>query len=471
MAEENRYITPEADKKAAQTFFNTAKAKGEAGQYEYAIDMFLEGIKKDPEAVDQHMSLFQYSLKRKVSGGKPLGMFDRMKIKNSKDDNRVNMVNAEKLLAYDPGNVDYMMQLFDAAVAGGFYDTAMWIGPILHRANAEYGPKANVAKFLSLRTGYVKMQQWKQAADAVASALQLKPMDMDLQTELKRLAAQQTIKEGNYQTPGGSFRDSIKDRDAQEALQRQDADVRTVDAMAPLIAAARADYLREPNEPGKINKLVELLVKSEDGERENEAIDILDQAYARTKQFRFRQQLGKVRLHQLKRMGDAIQMQAKANPTDAALAKDLAEFRKSQWEEEYKEFALVMENYPTDSVNRFEMAKRLFLLQRYDESIPLFQQTMNDPKLRVDATLMLGRAFFEATFLEEASDTFKTLTESYQITGDAKAKEMWYWYGRSLEGRELNPDAIKCYSKVAQWDFNYRDVQARIKRLRNRGNA
>jgi hypothetical protein len=28
------------------------------------------------------------------------------------------------------------------------------------------------------------------------------------------------------------------------------------------------------------------------------------------------------------------------------------------------------------------------------------------------------------------------------------------------------PAAIKAYSQVAQWDFNYRDVQGRIRRLR-----
>jgi hypothetical protein len=30
----------------------------------------------------------------------------------------------------------------------------------------------------------------------------------------------------------------------------------------------------------------------------------------------------------------------------------------------------------------------------------------------------------------------------------------------------MKPEALAHYSKVAQWDFNYKDVQARIKRLR-----
>jgi hypothetical protein len=36
----------------------------------------------------------------------------------------------------------------------------------------------------------------------------------------------------------------------------------------------------------------------------------------------------------------------------------------------------------------------------------------------------------------------------------------------ALEEKKDVPAAIKAYSTVAQADFNYRDVQARIKRLR-----
>jgi hypothetical protein len=43
---------------------------------------------------------------------------------------------------------------------------------------------------------------------------------------------------------------------------------------------------------------------------------------------------------------------------------------------------------------------------------------------------------------------------------------MYYWYARSLESQNEVQSALKAYSQVAQWDFNYRDVQARIKRLR-----
>src|SRR5690606_4027922 len=89
-----------------------------------------------------------------------------------------------------------------------------------------------------------------------------------------------------------------------------------------------------------------------------------------------------------------------------------------------------------------------------------------DPKHRHDAAIYLARSFLEAGYADEASDTLKGTIEEYELRGDDKSKDMFYWYGRALEARNVPAEAIKAYSQVAQWDFNYRDVQARIKRLR-----
>ena len=48
-------------------------------------------------------------MKRKASGGKDLGMMEKMKLKRPTKDDRQNMLNAEKLLSYEPGNPDHMV--------------------------------------------------------------------------------------------------------------------------------------------------------------------------------------------------------------------------------------------------------------------------------------------------------------------------------------------------------------------------
>lgn len=469
MAEQIGYRdTPEADRKKALRFFDVAQSKTQALQYEYAIDMYLQGLSLDPESITSHAALRQISLERKARGGKDLGMFEKMKLRYGKDDVQ-NMVLAERFLAYDPGNTGRMLEMLNHAVSAGCYDTVLWIGPILRRANVDSG-KPELSKFIALKDAYIRMRQWQLATDAASEALRMKPDDMNLQQEVKNLSAQQTMDAGGYGT-GGGFRSSMKDTAGQDKLMKADMDIRTVDALTQMIIDARAELKKEPNEPGKITKLVDALVKTEQSDYENEAIEVLDAAFHRTNQFRFRLRLGQIKMQQLKRMERSLREEVAKDPKNKQAIADWQEFARDRAREEYAEYALAAENYPTDTSLKFEMAKRMILLEQYPEAIPLLQQSVQDPKIRVDATTELGKAFLAADYLDEAVDTLKGLTESYQIQGDTKSKDIYYWYGRSLERRGDMPDAIKCFSKVTMWDFNYRDVQARIKALRAKAQA
>ena len=135
------------------------------------------------------------------------------------------------------------------------------------------------------------------------------------------------------------------------------------------------------------------------------------------------------------------------------------------------EYRLWSDNYPTEvSRYKFAVGRRLFELGQFDEAIPMFQQVRMDPKYRVEAGALLGRAFLDAGFVDESVDTMRGITEEYQVRGDDKSKEIFYWYARILEALSSDiPTALKSFSQVAQWDFNYRDVQARIKKLRAAG--
>jgi tetratricopeptide (TPR) repeat protein len=456
---------PEADRKKAEAFFKQGRTVAAAGQFEYAIEMYLSGLKIDPEAVAEHQALREISLKRKASGGKDLGMMAKMKYRYGKDD-RENMITAERFLAYDPGNTSRMLELIQHAVKSGAFDTVMWAGPILLRGNADSG-KPDINKYLALKDAYVRLKKWQRATEAAQMALQMRPADMDLQREVKDLSARQTMDEGGYEK-GGSFRDSVRDMDTQRKLMTEDTDVRTLDVLTQQIMNAREEVKKDPNEPGKITKLVDVLTKTEDMEYENEAIQVLDEAYSRTNAFRFRLRIGQIKMAQMKRTQRWLLDQYRKNPNDAEAKKAYLDFVREKTEEELKEYTLAAENYPTDITLKYEMATRLFELERFGEAIPLLQHAVQDPKIRVEATVSLGRAFLAAEFVDEAVDTLKGLTETYQLTGDARAKEIWYWYGRTLETRGDKPDAIKAYSKVAMWDFNYRDVQQRLKKLRTK---
>jgi tetratricopeptide (TPR) repeat protein len=459
---------PEEDRVAAKKFFDYAHTVAGSGNFEYAITLFIQGLERDPEDVGEHQLLREVSFKRKAGGGKPMGMMDRAKLRGGKDD-KINMLNAEKMLAFDPGNVDHMLTMMQAAQKAGCYDTVNWIGPILMKANGEQ-KKPEFSKYIAMRDVYKSIHEWGSAIEACKHAARLRPDDMDLQTELKNLSAYNTMKEGNYES-AGSFRHSVRNRDAQDKLLKQDRDVLSTDFLLQAANEAEAEYRRDPNEAGKLSKFVDALLKTERPEQENRAIDVLNEAFDKTRQFRFRQKIGQIKIAQLARMERSLREQLAKNPNDAELAKSLSDFQRERVEEELNEFKLWAENYPTDTRIRFDVASRMFALRQFGEAIPVFQQVRQDPKFRTDAGILLGRSFLEAEFVEEAVETLRSVIEEYVAKGDEKSKGMYYWWGRALEKLGERQQALKAFSQVAQWDFNYRDVQARIKVLRSGGGA
>jgi len=359
-----------------------------------------------------------------------------------------------------------MVTILQNAHKAGFYDTVMWIGPILLRANAD-SKNPDINKFLILKDVYKDLRQWKLATEACHYALRLDEFDMDLQTELKNLGAQDTMDEGNY-LKGGSFRESLTKAEEQDRLIQESKDVQSNENLMKSIAEAELAYKADPVD-GKLLRLVELLEKTEDVEHENRAMELLEEAHNRTKQFRFRQRVGKIQIAQMLRSERTFKKGVRDNPKDPEAQRAYEEFKKEQLEFELNEYTLWAENYPTDLTLRYAMALRLFALKRNDEAIPAFQHARQDPKVKVDASIALGRAFLEAQYLEESIETLQAVIDEYQLKGDDRSKEMYYWQGRALELKGNLDLAIKRYSQVAQWEFTYKDVQQRIKQLRKAG--
>src|SRR4030095_1659788 len=129
---------------------------------------------------------------------------------------------------------------------------------------------------------------------------------------------------------------------------------------------------------GKLGKYVDALLKTERPEEENRAIEVLQDHYDRTKQFRWRQRIGQIKFAQLKRMDRSLREDIRRDPNDAELRQKYQEFARDRAESELAELTQWVEAYPTDTRIRYEMAQRLFVLGRLDEAIPVFQHVRND---------------------------------------------------------------------------------------------
>lgn len=463
---------PEQLKARAREFFKKGAEVAYTLNFDYAIELYLDGIFVWPDALKEgHNPLREIALRRQASGGKKSGFSDSSKFKklSGKTDKEA-LIKAEYLLSKDPANQGHMADMVKAAADGGFRQTAFWVAVLLFELNRQKA-KPSVQTFILLRDTYIRLEDYVSALQACRQALQLKPGDDGLQSSMQDLSAQATMQHGKYDGDG-DFRDSIKDRHEQTKLQSQEQLIQSTDQKENSITQAKQEYQTDPQVPGKINKLVAALCSTENPENETEAIEILEKAYADSRQFRYRQKSGEIAIKKLSRKVRAIQVKINKTNPDPAQLKELqtklqieaAELLKAELAY-YKE---CVENYPTDMRFRFEYGRRLLQAKQYDQAIPLFQETRSDSRHRLASLNAIGRCFFYKEWYTDAIETFQQALEIIENEESPVAKEIRYNLGRAYEADEKIDEALSCYRKVAQIDYNYLDARDRVEALRKK---
>jgi tetratricopeptide (TPR) repeat protein len=456
------------DQARAMAFFEKGRRAAEVGSFDYAIDMYLEGLHYAPDAVEEgHVPLGEIGLQRRGKGGKKPSIMDRVKRMRGKTPLE-QMLNAEYLFTKDPEHIGHAEAMLKAAVAGGFKRTARWIANVIFQTNnAMENP--SLETYLLLKDSYRQVGELDKAVAACQRAVRLKPDDKYLADEFKDLSAELTMSKGKYDV-NGDFRQSIKDRDTQTRLYAQDKVVKTENYRLAAVEAARKAYAEDKDLPKNIFGLAEALADVETDEAENEAMRVLEAAYKAKSDFGYKQRAGQVRIRQLRRWLRDAKKALEARPGDAQVAAKVEQLSKKLNTTELEHYRLLMENYPTNLQAKYEYAVRLMRNNQYNEAIPLFQEAQNDPRRRIAAMGKTGYCFFMKSWYTDAIDVLTRAMESYEIKDDATAKEIRYNLARAYEEQGDKGKALELYRKIAQVDFSYKDVSERVDKLRGAAN-
>lgn len=465
MTEVNSDPGPNAGK--GKAFFERAEQVAETGNWDFAIEMYLEGIQREPENVAKgHQPLREVALKRKANGGKAAGMMEQMKRRPVKDP-VTSLVHAEYLLSKDPGSVSHMVQFLNAAVAAGHKFVIKWICDILMESQRQ-GSKPDRKILNLLMKAFEGAEQYISAIKAVEMAIKLSPDDAALSDLLKELGAKATLKKGKYGEEG-DFTKGVKDMGMQKKLAEMDSFSQSKEFLDARIEEARKGYLEAPTVQGKINAFVDALLKPEDESFENEAIAVLAKAQKDTGAFQFKVRIGDIRMKQMTRRYRKLKAEG-----DKAAASEQARQQLAFELEEYSERAI---NYPTDLEIKYELGRRQLLSGKHDEAIASFQVAQRAPRKHIAAMNYLGLAYVAKKWYREAAETYEKILAE-EVTED-RAKELRYNYGDVLERmgetkttpEEKKPIFVKAqeeFSRVAMVDFNYRDARLRIDNLRKK---
>ncbi len=448
----------------AKAFFANARKAAEGKQYDYAIDMYLNGLSRAPDAVEEgHLPLCELGLQRRGKGGKKPSMMEKVKRMRGKSPLE-QMLNAEYLFVKNPDNLAYAEAMLKAAVEGGYMRTAHWIANLIFQTNNAL-EKPSLQTYLLLKDSYKALGQYDKAVAACQRAYRMKPESKELADEYKNLSAELTMAKGNY-TVNGDFRQSIRDQETQAKLYAKDRILKTEDYRISAVEDARKEYAREPDQPKNIFTLAEALADLETEKSENEAVQLLEDAYVRCHEFTFKERAGLLKIRQLRRKLREARKQLEARPDDTEAKERMADLTATLNDAEMEHYRLCVENYPTDPAHKYEYALRLMQNQRYNEAIPLFQDAQKDPRRKISSMDKVGYCFLMKGWYADAVDVFTQAIDAYEIKEDAVAKELRYNLARAYEEQGENGKALEVYRKIAQLDFSYKDVGKRVDRLR-----
>ncbi len=446
---------------AGKAFFDRADQIAETGNWDYAIEVYVEGLKREPGNIERgHNPLREVSLHRKLQGGKPPGFRDKLKLGSSKDPTE-NLAICAHRLAKDPGNRQYMLQLLKASQALELKPVMEWVADLILQEQEQKEPKKrNRQLLMALVEAYESAEAFQKAIRVCNMVRQMNPNDATLLERIKNISATMTAQKYSGE---GDILDRVKDREqTQEDMERRKAQ-QSKSFLEKQLEEAEKDYLASPEVPGKISAYVDALLRMDDASYEATAIDVLNRAYQETGSYNWKVRIDDIKI---KQMTNRYRQLRERGDKKAAL-----EAARKQVAFELEVFQERAVNYPTDMNLKYELGRRQFAAAavdppKIDDAIASLQQARREPRRRVAAMNLLGQAFARKQWYQEAADTFNSLLE--EDLSEDQTKDVRYNLGDALENMGKTSDAQEQFSAVAQLDYNYKDVRERLDALRKR---
>jgi tetratricopeptide (TPR) repeat protein len=459
---DNPEIQDSSDKSAA--FFERAEDVVVTNNFDYAIDMYLEGLKRAPDELEKgHLALRRLAYTREEQGEKKPSMTEKLKYRPGKTPLE-DMLSASFLLAKDPDNISYLEMLLKACIAGRYPKTGTWAAYTLHNVNTQK-EKPSYAAYMLLKDAFTTFELYEEAIKTCKLAYQLKPENEFLNDEMKNLCAKMTVKNGKYGT-AEDFRGSIKDAEGQHRLIEQDSMVKSAKTRENAVENAKKTLQKNPDLNTNISNLAKAYYNLDTDEGFRDATDLLKKSYEQKGAFAFKRLSGEMHVKKLRAMLRLAKTTLDADPENKQIKLSFDEILAKLSKLELEHYRLCVENYPTDLGLRYEYALRLLVNQQYDEALPLFQEARNDPSRKLAAMDKTGMCFFHKQWYTDAIDIFKDALKECDVVDSKIGKDIRYNLARSYEENDQAEKALDVYRKLAQLDFNYKDVAQRVNKLR-----
>lgn len=459
--------------KAAQEWFKKATEAMNHKNWGYAIEALDKSCRLDPENVmfrqvkhgNIRKSYNENGTGAKMAGMRLMGVKGRIKkSRMSKDWKNIELAAEEGLLT-NPWDAQLFFDLGEACDGQGNKDVARYA-----LEKAVELDKENTIFNRRLGDLLVEREDFKAAETVFERLAKLLPLDGEIRTMLNRIRAQQTIVRGRYEgadttrdvkveQPAAPVNAYEEDRKARKG-QAKAADAPGESAETDLLHAIRKD----PNNVNLYMKLADLYKSAREfGKAQDQLTKALEISGNNAD---IREQMQEVQLMLLKKDAADAEEKARQNPGKERLIEKAKALKADLVQKEIEFYTHAVENNPNDLRRKLELAQRLFLVKEYSKAIPLLQQAVANPSLKVDALVLLGECFTRDGKLDLARRQFEKALEGLNFNDRPDAfRNAHYWLGRIYEKAGKTEQAENHYNEVLAVDYEFRDVLDRLQKL------
>lgn len=461
----------------ARKFFERAQAVHDSTNFEYAMTLWLQGLRLDPLSIEGLESFWKSAAEYLDSPARPRGP--------SKD--QATLFSGKSavdrylygLLNWGTRPLDWNLGLkaFEAALKAGLKEPGQWIGKrVLGVAGEDTKAKKDV--FVQLMNLFTQAGAFREAVVAGEIACRKDPTDARLAGEVKNLSARMTMQESGFEegskVEAGAFRRNVKDIAAQRAVEEEERIVKTEEVQVRAIDRARADYESRPTDVSAIQKYARLLLERGSVDDEKLAYAILIKGYQDTQNYRFKSMAGDLNLRVARRQVADFKAAAAADPSNPEKQAVAARAERTFAEMEVKEYEERIANNPTDLQLRFELGIRLLAIGQNEKAIEQLQQARGSPGMAVQVLSGLGTAFGRLGWLDEAEHSYRDAIAAYPVQTDDTAAELRYGLMDILQRKATESkdhaaaeEAFKLASSIAVQRIGFKDIRARRQQLQD----
>lgn len=454
-----------------EKLFTKAQEAFDKRNYDFAVDLARQVLEMDqghPKA--RHILRLSQTKKCEAVGARPSaiaaylsGFIPFFKVLTFKLLNKPDkvLVAAEDFINRNPYDIGIRSKLGDALMQLNYLESAINEFEGLVQIDSK---RLHILK--SLGRLYLLTKNGKKAHQYYQTVLGINPNDMDAPRALKDIAALSTMSEGGW-AGAKSSRDLIKDKQLATNLERESQMVKDSE-IGEEVKHLNDLISQNPDSPDNVKNLKKL---AELYQRQSNYASAID-TYRKASELNpadgaLKMKTGDVKLLMLDDRVKQAQQKLQVKPQDTALKQELQKARQEKRQFQIEEYRRRVQAHPTDMTLRFQLGAALYAGGLTDEAIAEFQNSVRDPKRKVDSLTYLGKCFMVKKIYDMAISQFSKALEGGLPTLH-QTKDIHYNLGMSYESARNTEQAINEYKKIIEIDINYKDTMKRIEQLQQK---